>query len=376
MDHLGYARYAETAANSGNIFANASMLHWFSLITLYGWLIPNTARRASAVVAPMTIVAAASMLSLWLRLDLRPGQLIGFLTSMIVYLGIACTLTVFTAGRLETARQAIVRARELGQYRLGRKVGGGGMGEVYLAEHRLMKRPCAVKLIRPEKAGDETFVRRFEREVAAVTRLTHPSAVQVYDYGRAEDGAFFFVMEYLPGLALDDLVKRFGPLPPGRVVSLLRQVCGALSEAHGLGMIHRDVKPGNIMICRLGGRADVVKLLDFGLVAEPDRQETRLTQTGGLLGTPAYMSPEQARGAEVGPGSDLYSLGAVAYFLLTGRPPFESKNTLELLHAHQRPPEPARRPALRVGPIDPARPGGDRRPAPGEEPRGSIPDIV
>jgi serine/threonine-protein kinase len=167
-----------------------------------------------------------------------------------------------------------------------------------------------------------------------VTRLTHPAAVQVYDYGRADDGSFFFVMEYLPGLALDDLVKRFGPLPPGRVVSLLRQVCGALSEAHDLGLIHRDVKPGNIMICRLGGRADVAKLLDFGLVAEPSRQETQLTQPGGLLGTPAYMSPEQARGAEVGPASDLYSLGAVAYFLLTGRPPFGEKNPFELLHAH------------------------------------------
>jgi eukaryotic-like serine/threonine-protein kinase len=142
-------------------------------------------------------------------------------------------------------------------------------------------------------------------------------------------------MEYLPGLTLDGLVKRAGPLPPGRVVHVLRQVCGALAEAHALGLVHRDVKPGNIMLCRLGGRPDAAKLLDFGLVADAGlRADTRLTQAGGLLGTPAYMSPEQARGADVGPASDLYSLGVVAYFLLAGRPPFEGDNPLQLLHAH------------------------------------------
>src|SRR5262249_24998172 len=161
-----------------------------------------------------------------------------------------------------------------------------------------------------------------EREVQAATRLTHPAAVQVYDYGQEPDGTCYYVMEYLPGMTLEEIVRRTGPFPPGRVIHVLGQVCGALHEAHTLGLVHRGVKPGNIMLCRLGGRSDAAKLLDFGLVAEPGRSDTRITQTGGPLGTPLYMSPEQACGDTiVGPASDLYSLGAVAHFLLTGRPP-------------------------------------------------------
>jgi eukaryotic-like serine/threonine-protein kinase len=141
-------------------------------------------------------------------------------------------------------------------------------------------------------------------------------------------------MEYLPGLTLDEVVKRSGPLPPGRVVHILQQVCGALAEAHGLGLVHRDVKPSNVMLCQLGGRVDAAKLLDFGLVSEAGPVDARLTRAGGILGTPAYMSPEQARGADAGPASDVYAVGAVGYFLLTGRSPFDGKNSLELLHAH------------------------------------------
>jgi serine/threonine-protein kinase len=131
------------------------------------------------------------------------------------------------------------------------------------------------------------------------------------------------------------VVRRFGPLPAGRVVHVLRQLCGALAEAHALGLVHRDVKPANVMLCQLGGRADVAKLLDFGLVVDVGGADPRLTQAGGILGTPAYLSPEQARGAEVGPASDLYALGATAYFILTGRPPFTGGSALALLHAHQ-----------------------------------------
>src|SRR5262249_11181699 len=147
------------------------------------------------------------------------------------------------------------------------------------------------------------------------------AAVQVYDYGQTEDGTCYYVMEYLPGLTLEQIVRQRGTFPPGRVIYVLRQVCGALDEAHALGLIHRDVKPGNIMLCRLGGRSDVAKLLDFGLVVRADQSDTRITEIGPL-GTPPYMSPEQASGtSEVGPASDLYSLGAVAFFLLSGRPP-------------------------------------------------------
>src|SRR5262249_11434834 len=150
-------------------------------------------------------------------------------------------------------------------------------------------------------------VRRFEREVQAATRLTHPAAVQVYDYGRADDGTFYYVMEYLPGLTLAAVVARGGPLPPARLVPLPRQACGALADAPALGLVHRDVKPGNVMLCRLGGRPDVAKLLDFGLVSAAGPADERLTQTGGILGTPAYMSPEQARGASAGPSADVYA---------------------------------------------------------------------
>jgi serine/threonine-protein kinase len=335
-DNFAYIAYAPFVSNTGAMLARASLLHWFFVLIAYGLIIPNTARRAAIVTGMIMVVAITSMLCLWLRLELKPGQLASCVTPMVIYMSGAAVFTVYASNRFEAGRRAIAEVRKLGQYQLGRRLGGGGMGEVFLAEHRLLKRSCAIKLIRPEKSTDATFVRRFEREVQAVTRLTHPSTVQVYDYGRAEDGALFYVMEYLPGLTLDQLVQQAGPLPPGRVVHILRQICGALAEAHASGLVHRDVKPGNVMVCQLGGRADVAKLFDFGLVAEPESQDTRITQAGaGLLGTPAYMSPEQARGESVGLASDLYSLGAVGYFLLTGRSPFSGSNALELLHAHQ-----------------------------------------
>jgi serine/threonine-protein kinase len=196
-------------------------------------------------------------------------------------------------------------------------------------------------LIRPTGVGGERQVARFEREVQATAALTHPNTVEIYDYGRAEDGTFYYAMEYLPGLDLDELVERHGPLPPARVIHLLRQVCGALHEAHGVGLIHRDIKPANIIVCTRGGVHDVVKLLDFGLVSaiDPGAAAEKLTQDGAIAGTPEYMSAEQAEGvAQLDGRSDIYSLGAVAYYLLTGRPPFRKANALQLLFAHVREP--------------------------------------
>jgi len=224
--------------------------------------------------------------------------------------------------------------REVGQYRLMERIGAGGMGEVFKAEHRLLKRACVVKMVRQDMVSDETFVRRFKREVAAATQLRHPAAMQVYDYGQTSDGTMYYVMEHIPGLTLAQVVERAGPLVPARVVPILRQLCGALAEAHALGLVHRDIKPSNIMLGCFGGRADAVKLLDFGLVGITSGAETRMTRTDVFLGTPAYMSPEQASGADAGPKSDLYSLGAVAYFLLTGRDPFVADHPLKLIHAH------------------------------------------
>jgi serine/threonine-protein kinase len=315
--------------------ANNDIFLWFVIITLYGVLIPNTLRRAALVTGTVTAAAALSMLLAWSRYHLPAPMWTLWVTNLIVFLGVAAGMTVFNSARLDSYRRAAAEAQELGQYRLGRKLGSGGMGDVFLAEHRLLKRPCAVKLIRPHLAADDRFVKRFAREVEAATRLTHPAAVQVYDYGQAQDSTCYYVMEYLPGLTLEEIVRRTGPFPPGRAIHVLRQVCGALGEAHALGLIHRDVKPGNIMLCRLSARPDAAKLLDFGIVAETNRSDTQITHVGGPVGTPAYMSPEQARGApEIGPTSDLYSLGAVAHFLLTGRTPVANSSPPDSLRSH------------------------------------------
>jgi serine/threonine-protein kinase len=167
--------------------------------------------------------------------------------------------------------------------------------------------------------------------------LTHPNTVQVYDYGHTEDGTFYYVMEYLPGLTLEALVEQAGPMPPARAIHFLRQICGALEEAHACGLIHRDIKPGNVMVCERGGIHDVAKLLDFGLVLPPteEMKSDKLTQDGRIAGTPAYLSPEQAGGQEaVEARSDIYSVGALAYFLLTGRPPFAGGTGMEVIAAH------------------------------------------
>jgi serine/threonine-protein kinase len=214
------------------------------------------------------------------------------------------------------------------------------MGEVYLAEHRLLKRPCAIKLIRQGDEADPRTLERFEREVRLTASLSHPNTVEVYDYGRADDGTYYYAMEYLQGLSLAELVERHGPLPPSRAVYLLRQVCEALREAHAAGLIHRDIKPSNIFAARRGGIDDVAKLLDFGLVRpSTTARATHVSAEGVILGTPLFMSPEQARGGrELGERSDIYSLGAVAYYLLTGRPPFDGEGGIAVMIAHARDP--------------------------------------
>jgi serine/threonine-protein kinase len=313
-------------------------LPWFSVMILYGTFIPNTWRRCAVVVGgiallPLTIFAVGGFLDD--RLD--KGRLLIILSQMTFWLALGAALAIYGSHRIEVLRRVASAARQMGQYRLKQRLGAGGMGEVYLAEHILLRRPCALKLIRPERTGDATHLLRFEREVQATAALTHPNTVQVFDYGHAEDGTFYYAMEYLPGLNLDELVKRHGPLAPERAIHLLRQVCGALHEAHAAGLIHRDIKPSNIITCKRGGLHDVAKLLDFGLVRSPTAGdgEDNLTQEGAIAGTPAYMSPEQADGKkELDARSDIYSLGAVAYFLLTGQPPFVRPTSLQTLLAH------------------------------------------
>ena len=320
------------------------------LILTYGLYVPKTSRRAALVSWPLALLpfATLSVLALrhpaamawlwegWLDSQTPRALLFGFDALILAILAVGSAYGARTIFRL---RREVAEARQLGQYRLKQQIGAGGMAEVYLAEHQLLKRPCAVKLIRPG-VTDPRALQRFEREVRLTARLSHPNTVEIYDYGRTEDGTYYYVMEYLKGLSLAELVNRHGPLPPGRVVYLLRQVCGALRKAHAAGLIHRDIKPSNIFAARPGGLGDVAKLLDFGLVLPAAiLGEATLTGERQILGTPHYMSPEQAKGGhELDGRSDIYSLGAVAYYLLTGRPPFQANGRTAVLIAHARDP--------------------------------------
>jgi serine/threonine-protein kinase len=244
-------------------------------------------------------------------------------------------------------RNAAHQAELFGQYRLRRKLGSGGMGDVYLADHRLLKRPSAIKLIRPGYDTNVAALARFELEVQATAQLSHWNTVEIFDYGTTEDGTFYYVMEYLPGMSLHEIARQHGPLPAPRVVHFLRQICGALREAHRLGLVHRDIKPANIYAAFRGGLHDVAKLLDFGLVelmvGSSPPEGGRASPQKFVAGSPYFMAPEQASaGAPPDPRSDIFSLGATAYFLLTGAPPFAGTSPRQLLRAwadgHVRPP--------------------------------------
>ncbi|HQZ68024.1 MAG TPA: serine/threonine-protein kinase [Planctomycetaceae bacterium] len=231
--------------------------------------------------------------------------------------------------------------KQLGPYTLLRLIGSGGMGDVYLAEHQLLKRRCAVKLIRKDRAADRRTLERFEREVQFTAQLTHWNTVQVYDYGRTTNGTFYYAMEYLQGLNLRQLVEQFGQQPPGRVVYILRQLCGALHEAYASGLVHRDIKPSNIFLAERGNMHDVAKLLDFGLVRNASLGSNSIRRVDGRLqGSPRFMCPEQACGQKPDSRGDLYSLAVVGYYLLTGRTPFEDDNPIFLVLAHATVPAP------------------------------------
>ncbi len=318
------------------VSARGHVLTWFALLIGVVVFIPSTWRRCLATV----VFFAATAFGLNLAAAAADGVqdrpvVVRHLVETAVWLAFAAVFGLYNSYRVHVLHAAAESARQLGQYRLVRKLGSGGMGEVYLAEHAMLRRPCAVKLIRPERAGDGSALARFEREANAAAALAHPNAVHIYDYGRAADGTFYCVMEYLPGVTLEELVSRHGALPPGRAVFLLRQLCSVLSAAHRRGLVHRDVKPGNAMVRDRGGQADFVTLLDFGLALDRTAgASARVTQSGLIVGTPAFMAPEQASALpDPGPLSDLYSLGAVAYFLLTGRPPFDRGTPLRTLAA-------------------------------------------
>jgi len=266
----------------------------------------------------------------------------------LLMLGMAVVISRVVTG----LGQQVSRERELGSYRLGELLGSGGMGEVYRATHRMLARPAAIKLIRPEvlassdDAAAQLAMTRFKREAEAAARLRSPHTVELYDFGVAEDGTLYAVMELLEGMTLQELVREHGPLPAARVVHIVRQVCDSLEEAHASGLVHRDIKPANIHLGQLGLRHDFVKVLDFGLVKSVIEREPGLaTEIGLTPGTPAYMAPEATGAERVDARADIYAVGCVAYHLLTGRLVFEGSSGLQVMarHLQEAPVPPSRR---------------------------------
>ena len=248
--------------------------------------------------------------------------------------GISVVLTVVISEVIYGLRRRFEQIAHLGQYTLTEKIGEGGMGVVYKATHGMLRRPTAVKLLPAERAGARA-IERFEREVQTTATLIHPNTVAIYDFGRTPQGIFYYAMEYLDGIDLERLVSFDGPQHPGRVTHILKQVCAALGEAHARGLVHRDVKPANVVLCERGGYADFAKVVDFGLVKDLSPEaDTSLSVTQGFLGTPLYLAPEVISGGTVDDRSDLYSLGGLAYFLLTSRPVFQAVSMIEICAAH------------------------------------------
>ncbi|MEL6544931.1 MAG: serine/threonine-protein kinase [Myxococcota bacterium] len=310
------------------------------LLVVRSSLVPSTALRTA-------VVGLAAQLILFLFFAERFRELDPLVFDGLLFMALTMVIVTTVASRVIYGLRKQVRdMTRLGAYALERKLGEGGMGVVYEARHGMLRRPTAVKLLPPERAGLEG-IERFEQEVRLTAQLTHPNTVTVFDYGRTPDGVFYYAMELLDGATLEQVVALTGAQEDARILSVIRASAAALDEAHTIGLIHRDVKPSNIMLCRQGRRNDVVKLLDFGLVKQLDRGEdgaTTANQT--LIGTPMYMAPEAIReGEAVDARSDVYALGAVAYFLATGSHLFSGGSIVEICakHLHQEPESPSAR---------------------------------
>jgi tRNA A-37 threonylcarbamoyl transferase component Bud32 len=365
--YFAYINYLLTlhSAQQGNevmtaIGLDRTVTSFFALMICYGMFIPNTWKRAMAVILPMAVTPAtltlyftfgSSAVTPILRENASPEYYSHFL--MVLVFG--AFVSVFGSHIIHTVRKEAAKEKELGMYQLKERIGAGGMGEVWKAEHTLLARPAAIKMIQPEKLRSSngeppaTLRRRFELEAKATASLRSPHTVALYDFGITDNRVFYYVMEYLEGLDLDRLVQRFGPLVPERVVYLLQQAASSLSEAHQRRLIHRDLKPSNLHVGVMGLDTDFLKVLDFGLVKVEtayDAETTKLTQDGSTTGTPAFMAPELAlRNRPIDERSDVYSLGCVAYWLLTGQLVFESASAMEMIvhHARAQPVPPSER---------------------------------
>lgn len=329
-------------------------------IIIFSFVVPNTPRRTL-----LFALLAACMDPLCLMLHVAAGNPMPSATSALTLLGptfASIVIVVVFAQTIYRLGLDVHEARQMGSYQLLKRIGKGGMGEVWMAEHRLLARPAAVKLIPrlnldANSEGSEIAIRRFEQEAHTTASLESDHTIQLYDFGSTDDGSFFYVMEYLDGFDLDELVTRFGPLAPERVVYVLLQVCDSLAEAHANGLIHRDIKPANIYVCRKGLKVDYVKVLDFGLVKKvvaPIESAPKLTIEGQITGTPAFLAPEAVIGEKQTDGrTDIYSLGCVAYWMLSGQLVFDSSNAMKIVLDHVRttPPSLSSRTELEI-PVD------------------------
>jgi eukaryotic-like serine/threonine-protein kinase len=328
--------------------AYTSLIYTCWTVLVRALVVPSTARRTAVVtifaLLPMGIAGAiiAQLHDTSWGAGAKDVPTAGLLVGYLQIATVAVLLSASGSRIIYGLRQKISAAQQLGQYTLGRKIGQGGMGAVYLAHHVMLRRPTAVKLLPPATVGHDQLL-RFEREVHHMSQLTHPNTVAVYDYGRSPDGVFYYAMEYLGGgIDLENLVRKHGRQPAERVRLILLQVCGALQEAHDRGIVHRDIKPANIILCERGAMFDVAKVVDFGLVKEITADSGQSTQV--ILGTPAYLAPEAITDpSTIGAPADLYALGAVGFYLLAGRRVFEGATTVDLClqHATKEPPKPS-----------------------------------
>jgi serine/threonine-protein kinase len=305
------------------------------LILFFPLLLPSSPR--TALVGSL-IAASMSPLGYVLSLSVGSPSVLGtpILLSRVLPPFVCAVLVYVPARALYRLARDVKRAQRLGSYELVTRLGKGGMGEVWRARHRMLARPAAVKLIRPGVADTTRLLERFEREAQATATLESPHTVELYDFGVSDDGAFYYVMELLRGLDMNTMVTRFGPQPPERVVFLLHQACDSLDDAHRVGLIHRDIKPANLFVTFKGRRSDFVKVLDFGLVKlGPDATDLKATANGHVVGTPAFMAPETVTGKPTLDGrTDIYSLGCVAYWLLTGEMVFKAETPMAMAFAH------------------------------------------
>jgi serine/threonine-protein kinase len=323
---------AVSMISAANFFVATFCLH----ILTYGIFMPNTWKRAAVIMSLFAVVPYLIWFGLiWSNSEVAKLAALNQAGWPIPLPFIAAVVGAWGSHIINRTRREAFQARQILQYRLHGQIGSGGMGDVFRAEHILLKRPCAIKLIKPDRAGDERTLKLFEKEVIATARLSHWNSIDIYDYGHTDDGTFFYVMELLEGESLQTLVDRTGPMHPGRAVWILAQVCDALHEAHTAELVHRDIKPANIFVTCRGGLWDVAKLLDFGLVKANHSEAGDTPSTKGFSGTPAYMAPEQSMAYDfVDARTDIYAIGGVAYFMLTGQPPFTGKNVNELLYAN------------------------------------------